>query len=29
VGLAASGHVWRITKNQRHDHTGTSIISGP
>jgi hypothetical protein len=29
VGLAASERVWRITKNLRHDHTGTSIISGP
>jgi len=29
VGLAVSGHAWHITKNLRHDHTGTSIISGP
>jgi hypothetical protein len=26
VGLVASGRAWRITKNRRHDHTGTSII---
>ena len=26
VDLVASGHVCHITKNLRHDHTGTSII---
>jgi hypothetical protein len=26
VGLVASGRVWRITRNLRHDHTGTLII---
>ena len=26
VGLVASGHVWRTTKNLQHDHTGILII---